>query len=71
MVICPPEVPDTNNMKIFARFDPDISKKHNQISKMFDLPSTTTKEQIGKKIVELLKRKDIPMGYTELFREAK
>lgn len=67
IVICPPEVPDTNNMKVFARFDPDISKKHTDISNMLGLPTTTTKEVIGKKIVELLKRKDLPMGYTELF----
>lgn len=67
VVICPPEVPDTNNMKVFAHFDPEISKKHTDISNMLGLPTTTTKERVGEKIAELLKRKDLPMGYTELF----
>lgn len=67
IVICPPEVPDTSNMKVFARYDPLISKKHTDISNMLGLPTTTTKERIGEKIAELLKRKDFPMGYTELF----
>ena len=67
IVICPPEVQDSSNMKIFTRFDPAISAKHTEISKMLGLPQKVTKEDVGKKIAELLKRKDLPMGYTELF----
>lgn len=67
VVICPPEVSDTSNMRVFARYDPDISKKHAEISNLLGLPATVTKEQVGKRIAELLKRKDLPMGHIELF----
>jgi len=67
IVVCPPEVSDTANMKVFKHYDPLISDKHVKISEMLGLPSAVTKEQVGKKVAELLKRKDLPMGYVELF----
>ncbi len=67
IVICPPEVSDTSNMKVFTRYDPLISKKFTEISNMLGLPITVTKKQVGEKIAELLKRKDLPMGYVEFF----
>lgn len=67
IVVCPPEVSDTANMKVFKRYDALISDKHAKISEMLGLPNAVTKEQVGKKVVELLKRKDLPMGYVELF----
>ena len=54
-------------MKVFKRYDALISDKHAKISEMLGLPNAVTKEQVGKKVVELLKRKDLPMGYVELF----
>lgn len=67
IVVCPPEVSDTANMKVFKRYDPLISNTNEKISGMLGLPSAVTKEQVGKKVAELLKRKDLPMGYVEFF----
>ena len=67
IVVCPPEVSDTANMKVFKRYDPLISDKHAKISEMLGLPNAVTKEQVGKRVAELLKRKDLPTGYVELF----
>lgn len=68
IVVCPPEVSDTANMKVFRyRYDALISDKQAKISGMLGLPSAVTKKQVGKKVAELLKQKDLPMGYVELF----
>jgi len=68
IVVCPPEVADTANMKVFKyRYGALISNKQAKISGMLGLPSAVTKEQVGKKVAELLKRKDLPMGYVEFF----
>lgn len=68
IVVCPPEVSNTANMKVFKyRYDALISDKQAKISGMLGLPSAVTKEQVGKKVAELLKRKDLPMGYVEFF----
>lgn len=69
IVICPPEVSGTSNMQIFRRKDPQISEKNAKISEERGLPVSVTKEQVGKKVAELLQRKDIPMGYVEFFRQ--
>jgi len=68
IVVCPPAVSNTANMKVFKyRYDALISDKQAKISGMLGLPSAVTKEQVGKKVAELLKRKDLPMGYVEFF----
>ena len=68
IVVCPPEVSDTANMKVFKyRYDALISDKQAKISGILGLPSAVTKEQVGKKVAELLKRKDLPAGYVEFF----
>ena len=69
IVVCPPEVSDTANMRVFkSRYDVLISDKQAKISEMLGLPGVVTKEQVGKKVAELLKRKDLPTGYVEFFR---
>lgn len=67
IVICPPEVSDTSNIKVFTRYDPQISVKNAEMSRNFNLPTAITKEEVGEKVAELLKRQDLPMGYTEFF----
>lgn len=69
IVICPPEVPETLNMKVFSRLDPTINDKNSRISEILGLPITMTSNEVGKKIAELLKRNDLPLGYTELFSD--
>lgn len=69
-VICPPIVPDTNNMTIFMGKDNTVEAKHAAISDKLGLPHEIPSEMVGKKIVELLKNKDsLPTGYTEFFAE--
>lgn len=67
VVVCPPEVEDTSNMRIFRRLDKSVSDKHAEISDMLGIPKTVTTKDVGEKVAELLKRRDLPMGYVELF----
>lgn len=67
ILICPPEVEDTSNMRIFKRLDKSVSEKHAEISDMLGVPKTVTVRDVGQKVADLLKRKDLPMGYVELF----
>lgn len=68
IIICPPEVPDTSNMKFFTRIDPQVSEKHAKFSKMLGIPETVSKERVGEKVAKLLRRKNLPMGYIEFFK---
>jgi len=68
-VVCPPEVEDTSNMMVFKRGDPLVSEKHAEISDMLGIPRTVSIKDVGEKVVELLKREDLPMGYVELFSD--
>jgi 3-hydroxymyristoyl/3-hydroxydecanoyl-(acyl carrier protein) dehydratase len=73
MSVCPPLVEDTTNIQLyFGRSksggqNPKFTEESKKISKVLGLPESTTKVEVGKKIVELLKRNDLPMGYIELF----
>ncbi|MEK7534414.1 MAG: SDR family NAD(P)-dependent oxidoreductase [Patescibacteria group bacterium] len=67
LLVCPPEVEDTSNMRLFRRLDKSISEKHAEISDMLGIPGSVTIDQVGQKVAELLKRKDLPSGYVELF----
>lgn len=69
IVICPPEVHDTANIKVFARDDPQISEKNAEMSKALGLPTTITKKEVGEKVAEVLKRENLPQGYIEFFKE--
>lgn len=67
IVVCPPLVSDTGNVRAYARLDPSIYEKNQKMSEILGTPVEVTKELVAKKVVELMKRKDIPMGYVELF----
>ena len=69
-VICPPIVPDTNNMTIFMGKDDTVKAKHAAVSDKLGLPHEIPSEMVGKKVVEILKNKDtLPSGYTEFFTD--
>lgn len=68
IVVCPPEVSDTNNMIFFKRKYPDASKKHAELSNQFGLPQSVIMEQVAKKVAELVTSKNLPQGHVELFR---
>lgn len=67
IVVCPPEVSDTFNMRLFQRMDPQVSAKHARISDLLGISRTVTKDEVSKKVAELLKREDLPIGHVELF----
>jgi NAD(P)-dependent dehydrogenase (short-subunit alcohol dehydrogenase family) len=72
VVVCPPIIEDTTNVQLyFGRKNAKFVEESKKVSKKLGLPESMTKAEVGKKIAELLKRKDIPMGYTEFFKEAK
>lgn len=68
-VACPPEVPDTFNMRAFTRFDKDISAKHARLSSMLGLPHQVPKTEVGRKVAAMAANPNLPMGYVELFGE--
>jgi NAD(P)-dependent dehydrogenase (short-subunit alcohol dehydrogenase family) len=67
IVACPPLVSDTGNVRAYERLDPLIYEKNRRMSQILGTPIETTKKLVAEKIAELLKRKDLPMGYVELF----
>ena len=69
IVVCPPEVEDTLNMQVFKRRDKSISEKHAEISDILGIRRAVTIREVGEKVVELLKRKDLQQGYIEFFRK--
>jgi len=72
VVACPPIVEDTTNVQLyFGRKNRKFVEESKRVSKNLGLPESMTKAEVGKKIAELLKRRDLPMGYTEFFKEAK
>lgn len=68
IVVCPPVVPDTSNMRIFKGIDKEAADKHKAITDKLGLPDEVSREEVGQKIVELLLHKnEYPSGYTEFF----
>jgi len=67
VVVCPPEVEDTFNMRLFRREDPLVSQKHAEISDMLGIPRAVSINDVGQKVVELLKQPNLLEGYTEFF----
>lgn len=67
-VVCPPEVSNTVNIKVFAkRLDKKSSEKSHFLSRQLGLPEHMLTDEVGEKVVGLLKRSDLPNGYIELF----
>ncbi len=67
LVVCPPEVSDTANIRFFRRSHPDLSDQQEALSEKYGLPAVVTVEDVSKKMVELLTRDDLPQGYVEFF----
>ncbi len=72
LVVCPPTVSDTANIRMFDReskrkYGVTATEKHAEISDMFGVPRSVEIKDVGQKVIELLKRKDLPQGYVERF----
>jgi NAD(P)-dependent dehydrogenase (short-subunit alcohol dehydrogenase family) len=67
IVVCPPVVPDTSNMKLFTRKNNLTAEKHGQLSDKLELPHSVTIDQVATKITDLL-QKNLDSGYIELFK---
>ena len=66
-VVCPPAVEDTLNWIQFKkRRDPEIDIKHKKITDSLGLPEKVTKDEVGKKVAELLLNPP-KWGYVEYF----
>ncbi len=67
-VVCPPEVSDTTNIRLFNSRDKEASAKSAAFSRGLGLPEKVTVRDVGEKVVDLIQRKDkLPQGYTEFF----
>lgn len=68
VIVCPPEVSDTSNMRIFnAKTDGNFSQRNAALSQALGLPKNVTIDDVARKVVELSQRNDLPFGYVELF----
>ncbi|OGH18578.1 MAG: hypothetical protein A2868_02325 [Candidatus Levybacteria bacterium RIFCSPHIGHO2_01_FULL_40_15b] len=64
----PPEVSDTTNIRLFSFRDKDALAKSAAFSRSLGLPERMTIRDVGKKVAELVRRKDeLPQGYTDFF----
>lgn len=76
IVVCPPLVEDTSNIQLYFRRNktggqnPKFAEESRRISREFGLLESITKAEVGKKVAEVLQRKDLPMGYVEFFKTA-
>lgn len=74
IVVCPPLVKDTSNIITFFKRNKSggqntkFAEESREISRKLGLPESVTKAEVGEKVVELLKRENLPMGYIEFFK---
>jgi 3-hydroxymyristoyl/3-hydroxydecanoyl-(acyl carrier protein) dehydratase len=67
IVVCPPEVTDTFNMKLFELQNPQAREKSRELSaKLGTLPFVTIAE-VAKRVREILENPSIPNGHIEMF----
>lgn len=67
-VVCPPAVVDTLNWIQFEkRKDPEIAIKHKVITDSLGLPEKVTKDDVGKKVAELLLNPPSEQGHVGFF----
>lgn len=72
LVACPPVVADTSNMRIFKGIDKEAASKHDLISDALGLPREVSREDVAKKVVEMLENSgELPTGYTEFFNNTR
>lgn len=67
IVVCPPEIVGTSNMRIFAKKDRQISQKQTLLSHKYGLPKTVTIGEVSDKVLSLLIMQKV-QGYTEFFK---
>lgn len=67
IVVCPPEVTDTFNMKLFELQNKEARSKSRELSAKLGTMPFVTIAQVAKKVHELLEDKNIPNGHIQLF----
>lgn len=71
MVVCPPIVSDTNNVRFANSRDATAEAQHNDVTDRLGLPRSVTSRQVGNRVVQLLRNPDIESGHIEFFNVAK
>jgi NAD(P)-dependent dehydrogenase (short-subunit alcohol dehydrogenase family)/3-hydroxymyristoyl/3-hydroxydecanoyl-(acyl carrier protein) dehydratase len=67
IVVCPPEVTDTFNMKLFELQEKQARDKSRELSAMLGTKAFVTIEEVAKKVREKIEDKTTPNNHTELF----
>ncbi|MFI5265135.1 MAG: SDR family NAD(P)-dependent oxidoreductase, partial [Candidatus Levyibacteriota bacterium] len=71
LFVCPPEVPDTDIVRLFNMKHKDESKKSGELSLKLGLPENIMASDVAEKVFDLIQRKDeLPSGYIEFFNGA-
>lgn len=67
LVVCPPIVSDTNNVRFANSRDATAEAQHNDVTDRLGLPRSVTSRQVGDRIIQLIKNPDIKTGHMEFF----
>lgn len=67
MEVCPSIVSGTNNLNAALRIDPRAIELQDIVSDRLGVPRAVTADQVGQKIVELLRDPNVKTGHTEFF----
>lgn len=67
IVVCPPEVTDTFNMKLFELQNKEVRSKSRDLSAKLGTQPFVTIAQVAKKVREILEDAGIPNGHIQLF----
>lgn len=67
ITVCPPEVTDTFNMKLFELQNKEARTKSRELSKKLGTEDFVTIAQVAKRVHELIESKNVLNGHLELF----
>lgn len=67
IVVCPPEVTDTFNMKLFELQNKEARAKSRELSAMLGTKDFVTIADVAKRVRELIENKSVKSGHLELF----
>lgn len=70
LVVCPPIVSDTNNVRFANSRDATAEAQHNLVTDRLGLPRSITSKQVGDRIVQLFRDPDVKTGHMEFFNGA-
>lgn len=67
ITVCPPEVTDTFNMKLFELQNKEARTKSRELSKKLGTEDFVTIAQVAERVHELIEDQNVPNGHLELF----